>query len=48
MRSKPMKTTTELSVMAKKYRAAVFDSHRIGGPVDIPLENRQNPLSMLK
>ena len=27
--------------------AAVFDSHRIGGPVSIPLENRRNPLTML-
>ena len=27
--------------------AAIFDSHRVGGPVRLPLENRQNPLSML-
>lgn len=27
--------------------AAVFESHRQGGPVKIPLENRKNPLTML-
>ena len=27
---------------------AVFESHRIGGPVTFPLKNRQNPLTMLK
>ena len=26
---------------------AVFDSHRLGGPVKFPLANRQNPLAML-
>lgn len=26
---------------------AVFDSHRTGGPVTLPLANRQNPLTML-
>jgi hypothetical protein len=26
---------------------AVFESHRLGGPVAFPLENRQNPLAML-
>ncbi len=26
---------------------AVFESHRVGGPVRLPLENRQNPLTML-
>ncbi|MDH3718676.1 MAG: Gfo/Idh/MocA family oxidoreductase [Planctomycetota bacterium] len=28
--------------------AAVFESHRVGGPVTLPLKNRQNPLTMLK
>lgn len=28
--------------------AAVFESHRLGGPVSLPLKNRKNPLSMLK
>jgi len=28
--------------------AAVFESHRAGGPVTIPLENRANPLTLLK
>lgn len=27
--------------------AAVFESHRVGGPVILPLQNRQNPLTML-
>jgi len=27
--------------------AAVFESHRRGGPVSLPLENRENPLTML-
>ena len=27
--------------------AAVFDSHRVGGPVTLPLNNRNNPLTML-
>ena len=26
---------------------AVFDSHRIGGPVSLPLKNRRHPLTML-
>lgn len=28
--------------------AAVFESHRVGKAVDIPLKNRKNPLTMLK
>ena len=27
---------------------AVFESHRLGGPVKLPLKNRQNPLTMLR
>ena len=27
--------------------AGIFESHRAGGPVSLPLENRQNPLSLL-
>jgi predicted dehydrogenase len=27
--------------------AAVFESHRIGGPVELPLKTRENPLSLL-
>lgn len=34
------RTATEMIV-------AVFESHRLGGPVAFPLENRQNPLTML-
>lgn len=34
------RTATEMIV-------AVFESHRQGGPVKLPLENRQNPLTML-
>jgi len=33
-------TATEMIV-------AVFESQRVGGPVSLPLENRQNPLTML-
>lgn len=28
--------------------ASIFESHRQGGPVKLPLENRKNPLTMLK
>jgi predicted dehydrogenase len=28
--------------------AAIFDSHRVGGPVALPLKNRKNPLLMLQ
>ncbi len=28
--------------------AAVFESHRLGQPVTLPLQNRQNPLTMLE
>ena len=35
------RTATEMIV-------AVFESHRQGGPVTFPLENRKNPLAMLK
>ena len=35
------RTATEMIV-------AVFESQRVGGPVTFPLENRQNPLSMLQ
>ena len=27
--------------------AAIFESHRLGRPVSLPLENRQNPLAVL-
>ncbi len=32
---------------ATEMIAAVFESHRCGGPVKMPLENRKNPLTML-
>jgi hypothetical protein len=32
---------------ATEMIAAVFESHRLGRPVALPLENRQNPLTML-
>jgi predicted dehydrogenase len=35
------RTATEMIV-------AVFESHRVGGPVDFPLANRNNPLAALK
>jgi len=34
------RTATEMIV-------AVFESHRLGGPVTFPVQNRQNPLTML-
>jgi predicted dehydrogenase len=34
------RTTVEMT-------AAVFESQRLGGPVNLPLENRKNPLTML-
>jgi hypothetical protein len=32
---------------ATEMIVAVFESHRVGGPVTLPLENRRNPLAML-
>ncbi len=32
---------------ATELIVATFESHRVGGPVSLPLENRQNPLAML-
>ena len=32
---------------ATEMIVAVFESHRQGGPVKLPLENRNNPLTML-
>ncbi len=32
---------------ATEMIVAVFESHRLGGPVTLPLKNRQNPLTML-
>ncbi|HVX12514.1 MAG TPA: Gfo/Idh/MocA family oxidoreductase [Pirellulales bacterium] len=31
---------------ATEMIVSVFESHRVGGPVDLPLKNRQNPLAM--
>jgi hypothetical protein len=28
--------------------AAVFESHRVGGPVTMPLKTRKNPLTLYK
>lgn len=33
---------------AMEMIVGVFESHRIGGPVPLPLKNRKNPLTMLK
>ncbi len=33
---------------ATEMIVAIFESHRVGAPVALPLENRQNPLGMLK
>lgn len=32
---------------ATELIVAIFESHRLGGPVTLPLENRKNPLTML-
>lgn len=32
---------------ATEMIVAVFESHRVGGPVSLPLENRENPLTLL-
>ncbi|MEX0678916.1 MAG: Gfo/Idh/MocA family oxidoreductase [Pirellulales bacterium] len=32
---------------ATEMIVSVFESHRLGGPAELPLKNRQNPLSML-
>jgi predicted dehydrogenase len=34
--------------VATEMIVAVFESQRVGGPVTLPLANRQNPLTMLK
>ncbi len=33
---------------ATEMIVSVFESHRQGGPVSVPLENRKNPLTLLK
>ena len=33
---------------ATEMIVAIFESHRQGGPVQLPLENRKNPLTMLR
>jgi hypothetical protein len=33
---------------ATEMIVGVFESHRVGSPVMFPLENRKNPLAMLK
>ena len=33
--------------MTVEMIASVFESHRVGGPVKLPLESRENPLSLL-
>ena len=33
--------------LATEMIVAVFESHRLGRPVEMPLANRQNPLGML-
>jgi len=36
------------ALAATEMIAAVFESHRLDGPVSLPLKNRKNPLTMLK
>jgi predicted dehydrogenase len=35
------------ALAATEMIASVFESHRVGGPVAFPLQNRENPLTML-
>jgi predicted dehydrogenase len=48
-----IETQTETRCSAEDSRniiemiAAVFESHRVGGPVELPLQTRDNPLSLL-
>ncbi len=42
------KSSIEDARVATEMIVAVFESQRVGGPVEFPLKNRENPLSMLK
>ena len=33
--------------MTVEMISAVFESHRVGGPVTFPLKTRENPLSLI-
>ena len=43
---RPTKCSAEDSRAIVEMIAAVFESHRVGGPVDLPLKTRENPLSL--
>jgi predicted dehydrogenase len=46
-RNKTTKCSAEDSRAIVEMIAAVFESHRVGGPVDLPLKTRVNPLSQI-
>jgi hypothetical protein len=35
------------AAMTVEMISAVFESHRVGGPVEFPLKTRENPLTLL-
>ncbi|MEO1982099.1 MAG: Gfo/Idh/MocA family oxidoreductase [Fuerstiella sp.] len=45
---RPTKCSAEDSRAIVEMIAAVFESHRVGGPIDLPLQTRNNPLSLLQ
>lgn len=45
---RPSRCSAEVGRAITEMIAAVFESHRVGGAVDMPLANRDNPLTMLK
>lgn len=44
---RPTRSNAEDARAATEMIVAVFESHRVGGPVSMPLKNRKNPLTML-
>ncbi|MCP4783604.1 MAG: Gfo/Idh/MocA family oxidoreductase [Fuerstiella sp.] len=45
---RPTKCSAEDSRSIVEMIAAIFESHRVGGPIDLPLQTRNNPLSLLQ
>ena len=47
-RDRPTKCSADHCRAIVEMIAAVFESHRIGGPVDLPMKTRVNPLTALR
>ena len=47
-KQRPTRCSAQDSTAIVEMIAAVFESHRIGKPVELPLQTRMNPLSLLK